>query len=126
MNRHIFLLLIPVLWQSCCPGHSVTLKNDSAEDKVITVRGHHYSSLDHKSWFKGVQFSEIDSAANAYTFTLPKGKEVRVQGGVGGPDLDQQVIVNHNDTILLASDARAKIKKIPIYYFYKVTVDVGR
>jgi hypothetical protein len=136
MNRYLFFLLGPFLFASCCAGHSVTLENGSGEDQLITIRGHRYSSLHRKGYFelrdlsgggkaKRVEFIRIDSAENAYTFNLPKRKKIRIQGGLGYPDLDQQVIANNNDTIRLKGDPRTTIKYTRIDYFFKVTVQIA-
>lgn len=139
MSRYFPFLIVPFLLQSCCAGHSVTLKNNSGEDKIVTLRGHHYSTLSRKRYFQlknvsgrqhgdrkpeKVEFLRIDSLANAYTFNLPKGKKVLVDGGLGFPDMGQQVIVNNSDTILMRGDERTRIKLRRIDFFFTVTVDV--
>jgi hypothetical protein len=105
MRRLSPLLVIPFLLQSCCAGHSVTLNNTSGEDKLVTIQSRRY-------------------ATHPYSFTLPKGKNLVVDRGLGFPDMDQLVIVNNTDTIRMTGDDRTKIKARRIDYFFTVTIDV--
>lgn|GEM_PF-3799508 len=122
---------------SCCAGHSVTLKNNSGEDQLITYRGSRNYFLHQKGYYQlknisgggkaeRVEFIQIDSVQNSCTFNLPKGKKVRVEGGLGYPHLDEQVIVNNSDTIRMKGDPRTTIKYRWIDYFFTVTVDIRR
>jgi hypothetical protein len=51
------------------------------------------------------------TSENSYSFTLEKGKEALLQNGIGGPDLNQKIIVDFNDTIFLKNDKRSVIKR---------------
>jgi hypothetical protein len=122
MKRCFPYLIGLFLVQSCCAYHTVTLKNDSGDDKRVTLRGHRYNDV----LPKGLQLQSvtIDSAACTYSFILPRNSKLVVQRGIGFPDFEQQVIVDHNDTIRLRNDPRAKLKFRRIDYYIAVTVNL--
>jgi hypothetical protein len=137
MKRYFPYLIALFLVQSCCAYHTVTLKNNSGDDRLVTLRGHRYylpkdyfwltdlSSRRHKSKTgQKLQSVTIDSVACTYSFILPRNKKLIVQDGMGFPDYDQQVIVDNSDTIRLRNDPRTKLKYRRIDFFFAVTVDI--
>ncbi len=127
------------LVQSCCAYHTVTLKNNSGDDRPVTLRGHRYynylpkdylwltdlSSRRHKSKTgQKLPFVTVDSAAGTYSFILPRNTKLIIQHGIGFPDFEQQIIVDNSDTIRLRNDSRAKLKYRRIDYSFAVTVDI--
>jgi hypothetical protein len=139
MKRCFPYLIGLFLVQSCCAYHTVTLKNNSGDDRLVTLRGHRYyyylpkdyfwltdlSSRRHKSKTgQKLQSVTIDSAECTYSFILPRNTKLIVQHGIGFPDFEQQVIVDNSDTIRLRNDPRAKLKYRRIDYFFAVTVDI--
>lgn len=140
--KHCFPYLIGFfLVQSCCAYHTVTLKNNSGDDRLITLRGHRYYSYLPTDYFwltdlsirkhksktgQKLQSVTIDSAACTYSFILPRNTKLIVQHGIGFPDFEQQVIVDNSDTIRLRNDPRAKLKYRRIDYSFAVTVDIRK
>ena len=129
-----------LLMQSCCAYHTVTLKNNSGNDRLVTLRGHRYDYYVAKDYFwltdlssrkkksktgQKLQSVTIDSMSCTYSFILPGNTKLIVQHGIGFPDLEQQVIVDNNDTIRLNNDPRAKLKYRRLDYFFAVTVDIS-
>jgi hypothetical protein len=141
MKRFFPYLIGLFLVQSCCAYHTVTLKNNSGDDRAVTLRGHRYYNGQPKDYFWLTDLSSrrhknkmgqtlpsvtIDSVACTYSFILPVNTKLIVQHGIGFPDFDQQVIVDNNDTIRLRNDPRTKLKYRRIDYFFAVTVDIRR
>lgn len=140
MKRCFPYLAAIFLLQSCCAYHTVTLKNNSGEDRLITLHGHCYHYVP-KDYFlltdlsgkrqkpktgQRLPFVTIDSAACMYSFILPRNTKLTVQHGLGFPDLKQTVVVDNSDTIRLRNDPRAKLKYRRIDYFFAVTVDIRK
>ena len=141
MKRHLRYLIGLLLLQSCCAYHTVTLKNSSGDDRLVTLRGHSYDCYQPVDYFwltdlssrkhwnkKGQKLQSVasDSAAGTYSFILPKNTKLVVQHGLGYPDANQEVIVDKTDTIRLRNDPRAKLKFRRIDYNFAVTVDIRK
>ena len=139
MKRLFPYLMGLIALQSCCAYHTVTLKNNSGDDRLVTLRGHRYYYHSPKDYFwltdlsgrrqksktgQELQSVAIDSGAGTCSFILPRNKKVTVQHGIGYPDLEQEVIVDKSDTIRLRNDPRAKLKFRRIDNFFAVTVDI--
>ena len=139
MKRYFPYLIGVFLVQSCCAFQTVTLKNNSGDERLVTLHGHRYYDYLPKDYFwltdlsgrrhqrktgQRPQFVTIDSAACTYSFILPRNTKLIVQRGMGFPDFEQQVIVDNSDTIRLRNDPRAKLKYRRIDYFFAVTVDI--
>ena len=138
MNRKNLILLLPLALGACCAGHSLVLDNNSGQDQQVTVleRPTGYcarkgvvsiTAADEKKFIKkntqNIDFTLIDSSLHAYAFILPKGKKALLQNGIGFPDMDQVLILNHSDTISLRSDRRVTVNQ-RIDYFFAVKVMV--
>ena len=139
MKRFLPYLIGLFLLQSCCAYHTVMLKNNSGDDRLVTLRGHRYYGYVPKDYFwltdlssrryrsktgQKLQSVTVDSAACTYSFILPKNTKLIVQYGIGFPDFEQQVIVDNSDTIRLRNDPRATLKFRRIDYTFTVTVDI--
>lgn len=125
--------------QSCCAYHTVTLKNNSGDDKLVTLRNHSYKYYKPEDYFwltdlssrrlrnkKGQKLPsiDVDSSAGTYSFILPRNKKIVVQHGIGYPDTEQQVIIDNNDTIRLTHDSRTKLHYRRIDNFFSVSIDI--
>ena len=139
MKRTLPYLTAFLLLQSCCAYHVVTLKNNSGEDKLVTLYGQSYRYYSPRDYFwlsdlsckkqrnktgRKLEFVNVDSLAGTYSFTLPKATKLVVQHGIGYPDLKQEVIVDNSDTIRLRNDPRAKLKARRLDNYFAVTVDI--
>ena len=125
MTRFILLALLLGLLASCDPGFMVVLTNKSSNDKyveVIDVNKERVQFMDSifvadtsRGFFSNQTARQPrivkKTSENSYSFTLEKGKEALLQNGIGGPDLNQKIIVDINDTIFLNNDKRSVIKR---------------
>ena len=118
MFKFLSILILLVTLSSCDPGFSVVLSNKSMKErniKVITVNEQKLTYLDSISIVDSRAQFKIPVLRNknerSYAFALQPGKEAILQGGIGGPDLREKVIVDGTDTILLKGDKRVHIKK---------------
>jgi hypothetical protein len=136
MTRFILLALLLEMLGSCDPGFMVVLTNKSSNDKAVKVidenkeRVQFMDSISIADTGRGF-FSNTTlrqpravkkTSENSYSFILEKGKEALLQNGIGGPDLNQKIIVNLNDTIFLNQDKRSVIKRKFMYTSVRVSV----
>ena len=139
MQRCFPYLIGLFLLQSCCAYHTMTLKNNSGGDRLVTLRGYNYNHYSPQDYFwltdlssrrnrsktgQKLQSVTVDSAACTYSFVLPSNTKLMVQHSLGFPDYSQQVIVDNSDTIRLRNDPRTKLKFRRIDFFFAVTVDI--
>lgn len=139
MKCRLHYLIGAFVVQSCCAYHTVTLKNNSGDDKLVTLRNHSYQYYKPEDYFWLTDLSsrrlrnkktqklpsiDVDSAAGTYSFILPRDTKIVVQHGIGYPDIEQQVIVDRNDTIRLTHDPRTKLHYRRIDNFFAVSIDI--
>lgn len=116
MHRRVLFFSLLLIFSSCDPGYVVILNNQSSKDKSIKVILNNVTKLKHIDSIPFIDSSDTfeklkipvlkDTNSNSYTFTLDKGKKAVLQQGIGGPDLDEKIIVDLFDTILLKTDKR--------------------
>jgi hypothetical protein len=139
-NKWRFHILIGAfVVQSCCAYHTVTIKNNSGDDRLVTLRNHSYRYYKPEDYFWLTDLSsrrfrnktgqklahvDVDSMAGIYSFILPRNTKLVVQHCLGYPDIRQQVIVYHNDTIRLMHDPRTKIRRRRIDNFFGISVNI--
>jgi len=139
MKCRFYYLIGAFVVQSCCAYHTVTLKNDSGDDRLVTLRNHSYKydKLEDYFWLTDLTSRQlrdkkgqkppsvdVDSVAGTYSFILPRDTKLVVQHGLGYPDFRQQVIIDHNDTIRLMQDPRTKMHHRVIDNFFGVSVNI--
>ena len=137
MIRLILLALVLEMLCSCDPGYSVILSNKSQTArriKVIDVNANKVLSTDSISvadtsdqeFFTGAtpkEFVNVEkTSSDSYAFILEKGKEALLQNGIGGPNLNEKIIVEESDTIWLNKDKRSVIKRKFMYTSVRVTI----
>jgi len=137
MARFILFVLISGVLYSCDPGYNVILSNKSKTDrhiKVIDVNENRVLSTDSLSiahpsdqkYFTDATRKETvtveNTSSDSYAFILEKGKEVRLQGGIGWPNLKEKIIIDGSDTIMLTKDKRSVIKRGFMYTSVRVTI----
>jgi hypothetical protein len=127
MIKLIVLLIFVVLLTSCDPGFSVVMQNNSGVPKNIEVLPANKRKLDYVDSMDILDSSlrvKIPVVINrnklSYSFMLEQGKKAILQQGIGGPDLDEIIVINKTDTILLKKDKRVIIKKHGISTSVKV------
>lgn len=118
MIKLIALLMFMVSLSSCDPGFAVVIQNKSGDVRHIEVLATNERKFDYLD-----SISIIDSPLRvnipvlinrsklSYSFPLEEGNEAVLQQGIGGPDLNERIVIDKTDTILLNKDKRVQIKK---------------
>ena len=137
MARFILFVLISGMLYSCDPGYNVILSNKSQtarhikvidvnENKVLSTDSISVADTSDQEFFTGATPKEIvnveKTSSDSYTFILEKGKEALLQNGIGGPNLNEKIIVEESDTIWLNKDKRSVIKRKFMYTSVRVTI----
>ena len=104
--------------QSCCAYHTVTLKNNSGDDKLVTLCNHSYK------YYKPEDYFWLTDLSSRRLRNKKGNKKIVVQHGIGYPDTEQRVIVDNNDTIRLTHDSRSKLHYRRIDNFFSVSIDI--
>lgn len=122
---------------SCDPGYSVILSNKSQtarhikvidvnENKVLSTDSISVADTSDQEFFTAAAPKEIvkveKTSSDSYTFILEKGKEALLQNGIGGPNLNEKIIVEESDTFWLNKDKRSVIKRKFMYTSVRVTI----
>ncbi len=140
MFRQLLLLLaISMTLISCDPGFAVILNNNSAKERYVTVSKvprqelasrdsmtigdtSHLDFFSDKTKRQNIVLTRKDTLNNSYSFVLGKGKRALLQGGMGGPDLNQKLEIDNYDTISLKQDKRTIMHKKFMYTFVSTTI----
>ena len=138
-QRLLTLSFIILTLQSCDPGFAVILSNNSnkeknvtvtkvprqellSKDSVIVVDTSHLDFFSDKLSRQSITLTNKDTLNNSYSFVLKKGKRALLQGGMGGPDYNQKIVIDNSDTILLRHDKRTVIRKKFMYTFVSTKI----
>jgi len=138
MSCFTLIIVLAEMLCSCDPGYSVILTNRSQVDRDVKVTAVNKDQLhlidsisvadtSGEGFFSNMTAKQrlaVKKTSNdSYSFVLAGGKEALLQSGIGGPDLNQNIIIDINDTILLRHDRRSVIKRKFMYTSVKVILE---
>jgi hypothetical protein len=118
---------------ACDPGFGVHLTNNSPADvrvQVIETRKEIFARLiplmaaGNQGPYRDTVWSTIDSTGSGFVFgfVLKQGLGAILQRGIGGPNMQQKIVINEADTINLMTDKRVKRKRRWVSTFVSITV----